>query len=375
MPQSPGKLPQIGDGVERSCRIGSLDVGVKLRGIMSGVLIALTAGLVAGCGGDDGSTEQSTTAGGSDEVDAATAPVELGSKPRVAPNGYATVPGSALVGTWEGVATQIGPGEDTRTYPVSMQINPKAQVDKDADGYVTVSNGAVRYESFGCSGAVQIVAAGKGDKGITNEFGATFHAPASDVGYRYTLNETIQSRRDQCGAGGRITAVTEGDELDWRWKYRDVEATAILHRTDAPAGEVVSEDVIREVQGHEYSGAVTQWGPRGQRSRYELYYVLYPPGKPAPGPGDGHTQSYDGPCMGNAVLRIQSVSGDRAVLRRRFDRYSNCIGGGVIQTRAVGDKLLFRWLRQRDDDRGEESDVIALGTLSKSGPAQGPAPG
>jgi hypothetical protein len=79
--------------------------------------------------------------------------------------------------------------------------------------------------------------------------------------------------------------------------------------------------------------------------------------------------------MGTAVLGIDSVAGDRAVLRRRFDRYSNCIGGGVIEARAVGDKLLFRWLRQGDDDRGEENDVIALGTLSKSGPARGPAPG
>jgi hypothetical protein len=159
----------------------------------------------AGCGGgDDGSSEPATTATGSEEVDAATSPLELGSKPRAAPNGYSIVPGSAFVGTWEGLATQNGPGaNDTRTYPVSMRIDPKVQVDKDADGYTTVANGAVRYESFDCEGLVQIDEAGKGDKGIINQFGEAFHAPASDVGYRYILRERIQSGRDVCGSGGR----------------------------------------------------------------------------------------------------------------------------------------------------------------------------
>ncbi len=41
----------------------------------------------------------------------------------------------------------------------------------------------------------------------------------------------------------------------------------------------------------------------------------------------------------------------------------------------MGDKLLYRWYRQSDDDRGEQDDVIALGTLSESGPSLGPPPG
>jgi hypothetical protein len=347
-----------------------------LRGTGGFVPLALSVVAIAGCGGDESSGEATDTSSQAAEVEEAGSPVALGTEPRAAENGYSIIPGSGLVGTWEGLATQNGPGaHETRTYPVSMRIDPKVQVDKDSDGNTTVTNGEVRYESFGCGGPVEINEAGKGQEGITDQFGESFHAPAANVGYSYTLQETIVSGRDDCGSGGTITAVTEGDELDWRWRYGDVEATAVLRLRGAPEREPVAEDVVREVQGHEYSGTVTQWGPRGQRSSYELYYTLYPPDGRDFGPGDGNTQSFDGPCMGTAVLGIDSVAGDRAVLRRRFDRYSNCIGGGVIEARAVGDKLLFRWLRQGDDDRGEENDVIALGTLSKSGPARGPAPG
>ena len=59
-------------------------MGVGLRGIASSALIALAAGLVAGCGGGDGSEEQATGAADSEEVDAATSPVGLGSKPGTA---------------------------------------------------------------------------------------------------------------------------------------------------------------------------------------------------------------------------------------------------------------------------------------------------
>jgi hypothetical protein len=345
-----------------------------VKGTGGFVLLALAAAAIAGCGGGGASSDEQDAA--PDPVEGASSPVPLGSEPRAAKNGYSIIPGDAFVGTWEGLATQNGPGaHDTRTYPVSMRIEPKPRIEEDPHGYATVINGAVRYESFGCGGPVAIDTAGKGDDGTTNEFGEAFHAPASNVGYSYTLHETIATGRDKCGGGGAITAVTEGDELDWRWKDGDLEATAILRLAGAPTGEPVAEDVIREAQGHEYSGTVTQWGPRGQKSSYELYYVLYPPDGPRFGAGDGHTQSYDGPCMGNGVLEIESVAGAKATLRRRFDRYSTCIGGGVIETRAVGDKLLFRWLRQGDDDRGEQNDVIALGTLSKSGPPRGLAPG
>jgi hypothetical protein len=338
----------------------------------------LVVAAIAGCGGDEPASEQAADKGGSQghQADAASSPVGEGSKPRAAANGYSIVPGSAFVGTWEGLATQNGPGEhETRTYPVSMRIEPKAEIDESARGEDAVINGTVRYPSFDCGGPVTIFEAGKGREGVTNRFGEAFRAPAGDVGYRYGLEETIVEGRDDCGSGGTITAVTEGDELDWRWKDGDVEATAILHLRDGPERAPVSEEEVRELQGHEYSGTVTQWGPRGQKASYELYYVLYPPDGPSFGPGDGHTQSFDGPCMGNGVLRIESVAGDRVVLRRRFDRYSNCIGGGEVQTRLVDGRLLFRWLRQRDDDRGEQDDVIALGRLSKAGPARGPAPG
>jgi hypothetical protein len=340
------------------------------------VLVVLAAA-IAGCGdGDDRSPKQGKDAPHAERAQAAGSPVGEGSKPHVGANGASIVPGSAFVGTWEGLATQNGPGKhETSTYPVSMRIDPKVEIDESARGEDAVTNGTIRYPSFDCGGRVTIFEAGKGREGVTNGFGEAFRAPAQDVGYRYGLEERIVEGRDDCGAGGTITAVTEGDELDWRWKDGDLEATAILQLRDAPERAPASEEEIRELQGHEYSGTVTQWGPRGGKASYELYYVLYPPDGPSFGPGDGHTQSFDGPCMGNGVLRIESVSGDRAVLRRRFDRYSNCIGGGVIQTRLVDGKLLFRWLRQGDDDRGEQDDVIALGTLTKAGPARGPAPG
>ena len=334
---------------------------------------AVREGLAKLKGAGDASAEAAEKAGLDDcgpavrELEIAGRPFDAGTKPRSFAGSRAIIAGSGFTSGWKGFATQNGPGEhETRTYPVYMAIDSgygippgggSASEDLQRKYW---GNGDIRYPSFHCSGRVKIVEAGSGPDGF---------------GYRYELEERINYGRDKCGTGGTITAVTEGDELDWRWKDGDVEATAILDSSEAPEREAVSEQTIRELQGHEYSGTVTQWGPRGQKASYELYYVLYPPDGPRFGPGDGHTQSYDGPCMGNGVLTVESVAGDRAVLRRRFDRYSNCIGGGVVETRLVGDKLLFRWLRQGDDERGEQDDAIALGTLSESGPARGPAPG
>ena len=65
-------------------------MGVGLRGSARLAVLGMAVAWAAGCGGgDDGSSEQSTTGTGSEE-DAATSPLELGSKPRAAPNGYFT---------------------------------------------------------------------------------------------------------------------------------------------------------------------------------------------------------------------------------------------------------------------------------------------
>ena len=286
------------------------------------------------------------------EVEAASSPVGPGTKPRVAQGGDTVIPGSSFVGTWEGVATQIGPGKNqTLTYPVYFRIDPRPK----ADG----GNGGVRYDSFDCLGRVRIFEAGAGPDGF---------------GYRYKLREKILVGRDNCPSGGTVTAVTEGDELDWRWKQGDVEATAILHLREAPKREAVSDDVIRELQGHEYLGTVTQWGPTGEKGTYQTYYGLYPPGK-SPKPGvDGWTLYPDSDPECTGTLTIESVAGDRATLRERIES-GGCFDNGLIEARKVGDKLLYRWYRQSDDDRGEQDDVIALGTLSESGPSLGPPPG
>jgi hypothetical protein len=281
------------------------------------------------------------------EVEAATSPVGLGSKPRVGPGGDTVIPGSAFVGTWEGIATQIGPGKhQTLTYPVYLRIDPRPK----ADG----GNGGARYDSFDCLGRVRIFEAGDGPEG---------------VGFSYKLREKILVGRDNCPSGGTITAVTEGDELDWRWKQGDVEAVAVLRLRDAPKREQVSEEVIRELQGHSYLGEATQWGPRGQKGSYQVRFGLWPPGK---GHGaDGFTQYGD--CIGK--LTLVSVEGDRATLREHITA-GDCFDNGLMETRKVGDdQVLYRWYRQSDDDRDEQNDVIAIGTLTKSGPALGPAPG
>ena len=229
-------------------------------------------------------------------------PFELGTKPRVAPNGYAIVPGSAFVGTWE------GPGDPERPRRPRDPDLPGLHADrpegsrwaKDADGDTT-GNGASAMTSFDCEGPGEDR---RGGNAARDGHSAT--ATSSE-------ERILRTARDNCPSGrATITAVTEGDELDWRWKQGDVEATAILHRATPRSAQPVSEDVIRELQGHEYSGTVTQWGPRGRQASYDLYYVPLPAREAGPGPGDGHTQSYDGPCMGNGVLRLESVAGDRA---------------------------------------------------------------
>jgi hypothetical protein len=281
------------------------------------------------------------------EVEAAVSPVGRGTKPRVGAGGNTVIPGSAFVGTWEGVATQIGPGQhQTLTYPVYFRIDPRPK----ADG----GNGGVRYDSFDCLGRVRIFEAGSGPEGF---------------GFRYKLREKILVGRDNCPSGGTITAVTEGDELDWRWKQGDVEATAILRLRDAPKREPVSAEVIRELQGHNYLGEATQWGPRGEKQSYQVRFGLYPPGK---GHGsDGFTQYGD--CIGK--LTLVSAEGDRATLREHITA-GDCFDHGLMETRKVGDdQVLYRWYRQSDDDRDEQDDVIAIGTLTQTGPALGPAPG
>lgn len=286
------------------------------------------------------------------EVEAASSPVGRGTKPRVGPGGNTAIPGSAFVGTWEGVATQIGPGKhQTLTYPVYFRIDPRPK----ADG----GNGGVRYDSFDCLGRVRIFEAGSGPEGF---------------GYRYRLREKILVGRDNCPSGGTITAVTEGDELDWRWKQGDVEATAVLRLREASKRETVSEDVIRELQGHEYVGTVTQWGPRGQKGSYRTYYGLYPPEESPKKGVDGWTLYPDSEPDCYGTLKVESVEGDRATVREKIGA-GHCFDNGLIEARRVGDKLLYRWYRQSDDDSGEQEDVIAIGTLSESGPSLGPPPG
>ncbi|MGH2967085.1 MAG: hypothetical protein ACRDMH_17130 [Solirubrobacterales bacterium] len=286
------------------------------------------------------------------EVAAATSPVGTGTKPRVAAGGNSVIPGSSFVGTWEGTATQIGPDKhQTFSYPVYMRIDPRPK----GDG----GNGGVRYDSYNCLGRVRIFEAGSSPDGI---------------GYRYKLREKILAGRGDCGSGATITAVTEGDELDWRWKDGPSEATAVLRLREAPKRQPVSEDVIRELQGHEYIGDVTQWGPTGQKGTYQAYYGLYPPGK-SPSPGvDGWTLYPDSDPDCTGTLTIESVEGDRATVREHIQA-GHCFDNGLIEARTVGNKLLYRWYRRSESGGDERNDVIALGTLSESGPSLGPPPG
>lgn len=287
------------------------------------------------------------------EIAAAGEPgIDPGTRPQRAASGDAIIPGSELWGTWEGVATQNGPGKhQTLTYPVYFRIDPKVGPD---DG-----NGGIRYDAFDCLGRVRIFQVGSGPDGF---------------GYRYKLREKILAGQENCESGGTITAVTEGDELDWRWNKGNVEVAAILHERGAPRRQQTSEEALRVVQGHEYIGTVTQWGPRGEKGTYQTYYGLYPPGK-SPKPGvDGWTLYPDSDPECTGTLTIESVAGDRATLRERIAS-GGCFDHGLIEARRVGNKLLYRWYRQSDDDRGEQNDVIALGTLSESGPSLGPPPG
>ena len=251
------------------------------------------------------------------EIEAASSPVG-----RAASRGPPATPSSPVahfVGTWEGTATQIGPSKNqTFSYPVYMRIDPQPK----GDG----GNGGVRYDSYNCLGRVRIFEAGSSPEGF---------------GYRYKLSEKILAGRDDCGSGATITAVTEGDELDWRWKDGSSEATAVLRLREAPKREPVSEDVIRELQGHEYIGDVTQWGPTGHEG--QLPGLLRPlPARQVAQPGGRWWTLYpdsDPDCTG--TLTIESVEGDRATVREHIQA-GHCFDNGLIEARTVGNKLLYR---------------------------------
>jgi hypothetical protein len=286
--------------------------------------------------------------GGSRELEAASSPVGAGSAPR-REGADAILPGSGFVGTWEGIATQVGPGRRNLTYPVYMRIDRGLKADR--------ANGGVRYDSFNCLGRVKIVQAGSNPDGF---------------GYRYKLRERILVGRKRCTAGGTITAVTEGDELDWRWRRKDITVVGILRLRDAPERGSPSLDTIRSLQGFDFTGQVTQYGPGGARDTHYVRFGLWPPGQSPVSGYDGWAQY----GCGIGRLKLVSVSGDRAVMRETLEPHSrSCIPGGRIETRRVGDKLLWRWFKQADDGKGESQDTVVLGTLELSGPSRGPAPG
>jgi hypothetical protein len=118
---------------------------------------------------------------------------------------------------------------------------------------------------------------------------------------------------------------------------------------------------------------VTQWGPRGQKSTYQVYYGLYPPGKEPSSGVDGWTlYPSNTDCIG--TLTVESAEGDRATVREHITS-GDCYDNGLIEARRVGDQLLYRWLRQDPNGPHEQNDVIAVGTLSESGQSLGPPPG
>ena len=79
----------------------------------------------------------------------------------------------------------------------------------------------------------------------------------------------------------------------------------------------------------------------------------------------------DPDCTG--TLTIESVQGDRATVREHIQA-GHCFDNGLIEARTVGNKLLYRWYRRTESGGDERNDVIALGTLSESGPSLGPPP-
>lgn len=332
---------KVVDAVERTASLGSAESSEALAAESRAQNDAVSAADRAGLR-DCGPRIRDATAVHS--------PVGLGTAPRVTQDGNAVIPGSAFVGTWEGTALQIEPGKQTQRYPVYFRIDPNVKEDG--------GNGGVRYDSFDCLGRVRIYEAGAGPDGF---------------GYRYRLKETILTRRDVCGAGGTIVAVTEGDELDWRWKQRDIEVVAVLHLRDAPKRPPVAEDAMRELQGHDYSGTVTQYGPDDEKTSYPMRFGLYPPGS---GNVDGYTQYSQPDCLGE--LTFVRGEGDRAVLRERITQ-GECIDGGEVETRRIGDKLLFRWFADISPGKDDQlrKDNVVLGTLSQVSdePTHGPAPG
>ena len=129
-----------------------------------------------------------------------------------------------------------------------MRIDPRPK----ADG----GNGGVRYDSYGCLGRVRIFEAGSGPDGF---------------GYRYKLREKILVGRDDCGSGATITAVAEGDELDWRWKDGPAGATTdslhLSQRARALSPFTGGRDP-RAPGTSSTASNLTQWGPRGTKHSY-----------------------------------------------------------------------------------------------------------
>jgi len=258
--------------------------------------------------------------GGGDSTSEAAAPdPDPGSAPKPAPGGRGFVPGSALVGVWQGTARQYGP--QSTSYPVVMDIRPQPA----ADG----SSGTINYPSYPCGGRVTIVDTGE--------------AP---IGTRYQLDEDITHGATGC-TPGHITADLQGSELRWHWNLDKYNAFAVLRRLDAPAvqkrlhPELSTEDLALIDGRHE--GTVTGYGPGTDVTRFPVILDMKSSDQPlAPGSVVGLTVNPQGGCRGELRLTEQY---DRVFVFRETPSgrgASRCLFYDRLEIVPWGDDLVIR---------------------------------
>lgn len=110
---------------------------------------------------------------------------------------FSLVTGAAaqdLYGEWSGTVDQVGPGNQTGSYPVRMII----------DG----TQGEIDYPSLGCGGLL------------------TFQNRNGNV---YFYVEHLSYGRDKCIDGGMVAVQSDGNSVNWAWNVSGVAVSGVLN--------------------------------------------------------------------------------------------------------------------------------------------------
>ena len=323
-----GAPPQGADGAAAATvaapprRRGNRRLAAAIAGavLLGGALVAVLAGGLLS--GDESPPK------------AAAADPDPGSQPRTIADGGGIVPGSAFVGLWEGTARQYGP-DGTSAYPVAMEIaaNPAP------DG----SGGSTDYPTFSCGGDLRIE-----------------DANSAEVGTQYVMSETITRNQRRCASAESITAVLQGDEVEWRWQLDEYNVVGVLRRADAPPprGREFGLDAgDLEQLGGSHRGSVVQYGPRAEVVRYPLVVDFGSTAQREADSPDGTTINPQDGCTGE--LRLTAEYDRNFIFQETADsEQPQCSYAQRFEVVPWGDDLVVRLV-------GRDPSTAGFGVLQR----------